>query len=96
MITGLILLTGTNAPQRVGDNSSFFASVTFWGYSGFSNGLPMVNADSVYLGASVNALPIEVTAGSTAGITLFDKRKDNLYNYFAAGISGNGIYYMGW
>jgi hypothetical protein len=97
MITGLLILSSSNTAQRI--NSTIrtpFTAVSFWGYSGFLNNVPLSNTGSVYVGSQSGILPIEVTAGGTAGITLTDKTRDNLYNYWVGGSTSDGLYYMAW
>ncbi len=96
MITGFTTLTSTNVAQRIISTKNLFNYITFWGYSGFLSGVPLANASSAYVGININKLPVEVSAGSPAGITLDLQHKDDLNNYFVIGASGDGLCYYGW
>jgi len=97
MITGQITLSNTNIGQQIGSQGQVFGAIQFYGYSGFNiTGVPVVNQNSIYLGPISGHYPIEVPAGSSVGLTMPNKFKEGLKNYFAIGSSGDGLYYIGW
>ena len=97
MITGLISLSATNAPQRVGSYGQVFNSIQFYGYSGFNAiGIPVSNTGSIYVGAISGLYPIEVSAGSSAGLSLPNHHRNGLVGYYALGSQNDGLYFIGW
>jgi hypothetical protein len=96
MITGFISFIDYQPKSVPYSETPFFNRITFWGYKGFTGGIPISNSSGVYLGITTGSLPIYVGAGTSNNITLDLGKGDSLQNYYCAGSSGDGLYYMGW
>lgn len=94
MITGFVTFSATNAAQPLLSAAGIFGGITVWGYSSFSTGIPVNNASSAYLGINTGFLPIKITAGSS--FSMSPTNKDNIANYYAAGASGDGVFFYAW
>lgn len=94
MKTIFVPLSGN--PQRIVATSSnnSFCAFTAFGFSGFVNSAPLDNTATAYLGYETGRMPLEITAGSYVSVdTAYTaKQKDNLYNFWARGTSGDGLY----
>jgi len=94
MITGFLNFTSNNSPQPISTSAGVFSQAVLWGYSSFATGIPVNNASSAYLGVATGFLPIKITAGNS--YTLAPSNKDNIGNYYAAGASGDGVFFYAW
>ena len=92
MITIFTQISG-NSPQRLtqDERNSFFKTVVFFGYSGFSTGIPLLNLNPVYIGLESGKLPFILNTGSYVNLTLTDKQRDNLSRFWFNGTSGEGL-----
>jgi len=93
MNSGQLIFDGSSS-QRVSSLNKPFQTAIFWGYTGFTDGLPGDNSAVAYVGKSDSQMPIKVAAGSSYTLSL--PTKDNLKNYFASGSANDGLLYYAW
>ena len=98
MITGFLTVdwTGTPGHRMTNTPSTIFNKATFWGYSSVVSGIPVTNASTIYVGNSPNFLSMGVTKNSYFNLESPGRKKEDLYNLFYGGASGDGVHYVGY
>lgn len=94
MLTGFISITQGNSFTRLASGGSYFNNATFYGYSGFLSGLPLMNSASVFIGIDTGHLVLEVGASGFTNLSLEPRKIDDLNNYFVGGPVLNGLYFQ--